>query len=533
VSITKIARKVKMVGRIGAHKQCIAGLLLALVLCHRAFAWQSPSSSLGVDAVVPSIELTAADLEQFLDERVPGRLEQGNIAGAAIVVVKDGKILLSKGYGFADVKSKRPMSPETTLLRPGSISKLFTWTAVMQLVERGKLNLDHDVNEYLDFKIPEAFGQPITLRDIMTHTSGFEETFRQLATYKPERLVSLESYVKNTLPPRIYPPGQVTAYSSYATSLAGYIVEHTSHQAFADYVSRNIFAPLGMTDSTFVQPLPPALAGKLSSAYTVASLKPQPFELTNASPAGALSTTAVDMARFMIAHLENGQPGGPGILQPATAHLMHEHQRSEFPGFGGFTLGFMDQTCRGHQIIGHPGSTLFWASELDLILDPKVGFFVSTNSTGRVGSNVALLSGLFHEFLARYFRCGIPSEPVVPTAAADARRVSGIYVPSRRPESTFFRMFNILISPAVTANSDATIEVNLLLGRGSKPARWREIGSLVYREEGGYRRLAFVPDSSSRISYFAVDGDPMLIYQRAPAGQPWIGRVFFWPSWFS
>src|SRR5689334_2604491 len=167
-------------------------------------------------------EMTAVDVEAFLDGIVPLQLGLSNIAGATVSVVKDGKLLFAKGYGYADVQKKKAVSPQDTLFRPGSISKLFTWTAVMQLFEQGKLDLDRDVNEYLDFKIPDAFGKPITLKNIMTHTPGFEEQIKDLFTITPGN-PNRGDYLKAHIPARIYPPGTVPAYSNYATALAGYI----------------------------------------------------------------------------------------------------------------------------------------------------------------------------------------------------------------------------------------------------------------------------------------------------------------------
>src|SRR5436190_1378916 len=197
-------------------------------------------------------EMTAADVESFLDGIVPLQLKQSDIAGATISVVKDGKLLFAKGYGYADVQKKQPVSAQETLFRPGSISKLFTWTSVMQLFEQGKLDLDRDVNEYLDFRIPEAFGKPITLKNIMTHTPGFEEQIKDLFTNKPGS-PNLGEYLKTHIPGRIYPPGTVPAYSNYATALAGYIVQRVSGRPFEDYVEENIIKPLNMTHSTFKQ----------------------------------------------------------------------------------------------------------------------------------------------------------------------------------------------------------------------------------------------------------------------------------------
>ena len=211
-------------------------------------------------------KLTAADVEAFLDGIMPQQLATNDIAGATISVVKDGKILFAKGYGYSDVANKTPVDPDKTLFRPGSVSKLFTWTAVMQFVEQGKLDLNKDVNEYLDFKIPEAFGKPITLKDILTHTPGFEEQLKDLFTFN-QQSPNLGEYVKTHIPRRIFPPGKVPAYSNYGTAIAGYIVERVSGQPFNEYIEEHIFKPLEMNNSTFRQPLPENLAPQMSKGY--------------------------------------------------------------------------------------------------------------------------------------------------------------------------------------------------------------------------------------------------------------------------
>src|ERR1700679_1012666 len=181
--------------------------------------------------------LERADLEPGLDGLMPYAIERGDVAGAVVAVVKNGEVIFAKGYGFADVKKQKPVDAERTMFRPGSISKLFTWTAVMQLVEQGKLDLDHDVNEYLDFKIPPRSDGPITLRDIMTHTAGFEEQIKALIVSDPKQLVPLKVYAEQNTPVRIFKAGSTPAYSNYATALAGYIVERISGQPFDDYIT--------------------------------------------------------------------------------------------------------------------------------------------------------------------------------------------------------------------------------------------------------------------------------------------------------
>src|SRR5262245_48494785 len=203
--------------------------------------------------------LTAQDVEAFLEGLIPAEIERNDIAGATVAIVKDGKLLFAKGYGYADVAKHTPVSAEETLFRPGSVSKLFTWTAVMQLVEQGKLDLDRDVNEYLDFKIPATYAEPITLRHLMTHTPGFEEAIKDLFVPDASQLKPLRDYLTNHIPRRIFPPGKIPAYSNYATALAGYIVERVSGKPYNEYIRDEILLALGMNRSTFVQPLPAEL----------------------------------------------------------------------------------------------------------------------------------------------------------------------------------------------------------------------------------------------------------------------------------
>src|SRR5262245_8704319 len=190
--------------------------------------------------------LTQSNVEAWLDGFVPFALANGDVAGAVVVVVKDGQILAQKGYGYADVAAHKPVDPETTLFRTGSVSKLTTWTSVMQLVEQGKLDLDADVNGYLDFKIPPREGKPITLRNIMTHTPGFEERIKSLIIPEGQQFDPLDIYLKAWVPTRIFAPGTTPAYSNYATAVAGYIVARVSGQSYDDYVDQHILAPLGM-----------------------------------------------------------------------------------------------------------------------------------------------------------------------------------------------------------------------------------------------------------------------------------------------
>ena len=441
-------------------------------------------------------ELIASDVEAFLDGILPLQLESEDLAGAAVVVVKDGKVLFARGYGYADAKQKRPVSAEETLFRPGSISKLFTWTAVMQLFEQGKLDLDRDVNEYLDFRIPDAFGKPITLKNLMTHTPGFEEQVKDL--FKAEGAPPpLGEYLKSHLPRRVFSPGTVPAYSNYGTALAGYIVERVSGRPFSEYIDENILKPLGITRSTFVQPLPANLAGLMSSGYRLGSDDAREFEVVNVPPAGSLSSSASDIARFIVAQLQQGQSGGVRILKPETARLMQSRLFALDDAANAMCYGFYEESKNGHRIIGHGGDTQYFHSDLHLILDKGVGFFISYNSAGRGG--ISPRTVLWEAFLNRYFPSTPSSQATIATAAQDARTVSGKYILSRRSESSFLKTASLVGQLTVSAAENGSIEVAEFPGANGRPKRWREVAPMTFLDENGTDKLIFKPDANGQM----------------------------------
>lgn len=457
-------------------------------------------------------ELTAADVETFLDGIVPLQLDREDVAGAIVAVVKDGKQLFTKGYGYADVKNKKLVVAAETLFRPGSISKLFTWTAVMQLVEQGKLDLGKDVNEYLDFKIPEAFGQPISLKNILTHTAGFEEQWKD-ASPADKRSPNLENFLKTHIPKRIFAPGTTPAYSNYAAMLAGYVVERVSGQPFNDYIQQNIFKPLGMTRSTFAQPLPPELVPLMSNGYLLASDEPKEFETIGAFPAGSLTSSAADISKFMLAHLQEGRSGAAQILKPETTRLMHSRAFGLDPAANAMAYGFYEESRNGQRIIGHGGDTVYFHSDLHLLADAGVGFFVSYNSVGR--GQISPRSILWDAFLDRYFPAPPFNLPTLNSAKNDAIAVSGNYMTSRRSES-LFKSIALLGEATVSANEDDTISVGEMNGymndANGKPKRWREVAPMTFHDINGQDSLIFKPDQNGRMQIILPF--PIMVFQR-------------------
>jgi CubicO group peptidase (beta-lactamase class C family) len=454
--------------------------------------------------------LTADDLAAYMDGIVPQQLKLDNIAGAVVIVVKDGNVLFQKGYGYADVEKKTPVTPDGTLFRPGSVSKLFTWTAVMQQVEQGKIDLDRDINDYLDFKIPATYPKPITMRDLMTHTPGLEEAVKDLIVTHGSEPVSIGDFLKTHMPQRVYAPGTTPAYSNYGATLAGYIVERVSGMPFDDYVDKYVFGALGMTHTSFRQPLPAQLQPMMSSGYALATDKPKPYEIIRAEPAGSSATSAVDMSHFMFAHLQGGEWNGVRILKPETVELMHSRQFGVNPALLHMCLGFYEETRNGHRIIGHGGDTQYFHSDLHLIQDANVGFFVSYNSAGRGAENNRKV--LFDSFLDRYFPYTISAAPKPGDAAGDAKSVAGEYITSRRPVTNVLSFIGFLGNLKVTPGKDGTIIVDGLKGENQMPKTWEEIGPLVYREKDGQDLVGFTKDSDGHM-VLAMDY-PFMVWTR-------------------
>jgi CubicO group peptidase (beta-lactamase class C family) len=436
-------------------------------------------------------DLTKADLEAFLDALLPAQLQSRDIAGAVVAVVKDGQVLLAKGYGYADFAAKKPVIADQTLFRPGSISKVFTATAVLQLVEQGKLDLDRDVNDYLDFAIPKTFAEPVTLRRLLTHTAGFEEALKNLFVPSAREMRPLREYLIAGIPERIFPPGTVPSYSNYGLALAGYIVERSAGEPFEQYIAAHILAPLRMQHSSFAQPLPPALEPFMSRGYNAAAQGAKNFEFIPAAPAGALSTTAADMTRFMFAFLADGTLEDATILKPETVRLMEARQFELHPALHALGFILMDYSVNGQRIVGHAGDTFYFHSDMILMPEARVGLFISYNSAGsRFGGG---RGEVIRAFLDRYFPdpAAAPSDVDPKMAQADGRAVSGLYTTSRRSDSTFLRIGALLGQYAVRSDEKGilTVEDNKNL-RGSLK-RWREIGPLLYHEVDGPGLIAF------------------------------------------
>jgi len=431
------------------------------------------------------------ELETFLNGVLSVQLADDHIPGATVSVVKNGRLFFAKGYGDADRQHGKLVSANTTLFRIGSVSKLFTWTAVMQLAEQGKVNLHADVSTYLKtFHLPATYPQPITLAHLLTHTAGFEDRGTGTFAQTTSDLEPLGQWLAVHIPARVRPPGELTAYSNYGGALAGYIVEQVSGLPFDQYVEQHLFQPLDMHSSTFRQPLPVSLSADLSQGYTSTNgvYRPEPFEAVPGAPAGAMSATATDMANFMLAQLQNGRLGSQRILQAATAQAMQTQQFTNDPRVPGMTYGFEEQNLNGQHLLVKGGDTLLFHSLLALLPEHQVGVFVAYNSASGVSAPTTLLQA----FLDHYFPA--PKATIPPPPAGFAERISqisGNYWPTRRSSTTYEKLAVLFATASVNDGGNG----RLLIGQTT----FVEVAPWVFHQVDGPETVVFRADPNGML----------------------------------
>ncbi len=449
-----------------------------------------------------------AELEAFLGGLFEKQMAENHIAGVTVSVVKDGQLFFQKGYGFANLETQTPVDPDNTLFRIGSVTKLFTWAAVLQLYERGQLDLDADINTYLDFQIPATFPEPITLKHLISHTAGFEDRKYDMAVTSPDQLQPLGKFLAGHIPARVRPVGQLSVYSNYGADLAGYIVERISGMPYAGYIETNILQPLGMVHTTALQPLPGALAASMSESYRFQKNAIQPgfFELLSTQPSGAISSTSADMARFMLACLD-----GSLFLKDSTKQLIQTSLWPVSPGLSGLTYGFFDYTYNGQRILFHPGDTLQFHSLLMLIPGQQLGIFFSYN-TESAGSmwDKSMIAILQH-----YFPHALTSHSTPSGFQERAERYAGAYHIARSSYTTIEKVNDLLKEWLVIKPSG---DEALLFGSGLSPQKLRlvETGplTLIWPEYG--IQLMFQENNQGNITHLVDLHFPVQPYEKVP-----------------
>ncbi len=470
-------------------KKNILGTLaitLTLLLSGNALASETIKTN-----VAPLFE--KKELEAFVDDYFQKRMGELGIPGVAFAFIKDGKVELLKGFGISDTAKKTPVDPSQTVFKVGSVSKLFTTVAVLQLAERGYISLDSDVNKYLStFKIEDKFDAPVTVWNLLTHTAGFEDKLVGSASKAFDEVPPICKHLAREMPRRVMPPGKFYSYSNYGMSLAGCIVEQVTGKSFAEYVDEKVFSPLGMSNSSFA--FPQRLQQKLTKGYLKSNgqVEVSNFGFFNIYPAGSLISTASDMAKFMLAMLDEKTK----ILKPETVKLMQTRQFGYAPEFPGSCLGFYEYYRSGVRSLVHGGAPPGFESRFFLVPEHNLGFFVSVNMSG-----TEITDKFADSFLEKFFPAKPPTPLPAPPDGFDARKFAGVYRFNRFNWTTFEKLLAYNTEVKVTANPDNTLTITFPPTVDTKPENVAYAGDNLFRSADGQSYFLFGQDERGNIKY--------------------------------
>jgi CubicO group peptidase (beta-lactamase class C family) len=444
-----------------------------------------------------------AQVEAYVDGMLTALMEKAHNQTAVVVIKKDDEVILSKGYGFANIEEGKKLDPNTSMVRTASISKLFTWVSVMQLVEQGRLDLDSDVNSYLtQFQIKDSFpGQPVTLRHIMTHTAGFEDGgAAYLIIRDRDRVLPLAQSLDKYQPERVYAPGERVAYSNYATAVAGLVVANISGEDFFSYVENHIFTPLGMKYATFREPLPDDLAENrvVSYLYGNGKWEPQSQEyLGNFAPAGASSVSAMDMVKFGQMLVNGGSFNGHQIIKPETIQYMLDNGYVKDPRVAGMGLGFIKQAVGDKSRLasfGHDGATGLSFSSLVLSQAENLVVFMSASS------DYSVMSDFVDHFYQTFFPAQLDDITPPENFAEYGAKYTGSWVSAR----SNFNQIDKLVLRAMSVMEVSLSEDNYLL-IWDQP--FIEVEKNLFRHKFKNTYIAFLENAEGEITGFVVDGN--------------------------
>lgn len=459
----------------------------------------------------PSVLKDARQFEVFADNFMREAMTKYNVPGVTLSVVKDGKVLYKRGYGYADIEKKTLVDPDRTIFNLGSVTKLFTATAAMQLVEQGKIDLNTDINTYIkNFKIKTSFKRPVTMAHLLTHTGGFDESNVGMAQDYSEESEILGDYLKSHMPPVIREPGTIIQYSNHGMGLAGYIVEQVSGTSYERYIEQKILTPLGMRNSTYI--VTKDIEPNVASCYTYIDnmyVRLKPFNI-NIPPAGSLVSTADDMSKFIIAHLQKGKTGDKRILNEGTALEMYKQQFTNYKGMPGFGYGFYESHRNRIRVLEHAGILSSYMSMISILPEENAGFFISTNSEGG--------NSLINDFSEEFYKLFKTSKQVAPVLAGikefkpSAKDYEGTYSTIRRSKENIMK-----IASSVSSSQDIKVKAGennqLILSSGTEEKSFTQVDEGLFQNTKDNSYLAFKKDTAGNI-YMVPGSSSIKAYER-------------------
>ncbi|MGD8404164.1 MAG: serine hydrolase [Anaerolineales bacterium] len=460
------------------------GMLLAPVQSATALSTQSPEQ----------VAVTPEAVEAFLNDFSSVYMEELDVPGLAFVMVKDGSVFVSKGYGFADVENQVPFDPEQTIVRAGSIVKTVTALALVQLAEQGEIDLDADVNQYLThFQIPDTFNEPITARQLLHYTAGLDNRFIGIRVETQDEILPLSEYFAQRLPDRVRPPGEIRAYNDHEIALAGLLVEEVSGMPYNQYVQEYIFKPLGMDSSSIY--LPESDVERAAVGYGSNGAYPLNYYNLNDAAGSGFNTTPADLARYMLMHLQNVKLDGKQVFSESVIKELHTTRFTHHPKLPGIAYAFDETFWGGRRILAKGGGAPGFTNRMLLLLDEGVGIYFVYNRD----STVPLSWKLEQAFLEHFYPKGEPSvgEEVPATDPGKMARYTGYYISLNDYSATSIEKVQALMEQEqVTLDEQGRLQYagGTLLRMDKNLFQWSESGNYV----------AFGEDEAGKVNYLFV-----------------------------
>lgn len=446
-----------------------------------------------------------AEVESFVDDFLAEKMTELDVPGAAVVMVKDGEIFLAKGYGYADQERKVPFDPERSIVRAGSIVKTVTATAIMQLAEEGKIDLDADINQYLSsFQVPDTFPEPITARQLLHYTAGLDSKLIGIRVPDEAELMPLRDYLAHNLPPRVRPPGQIRVYNDIEIALAGLLVEEVTGMTYAQYVRQNIFQPLEMDSSSMI--VPEGQLDRVAIGYSAGGPYPLNYYYLNDAPGAGFNTTAMNLAHFMIMHLQDGAYQGRQVLRRETVQEMHRTAFTHHPKLPGIAYTFDEKFWGERRYLAKSGGAPGFYNLMILVPDDGLGVYFVYNRSHTVPLGWQLENALL-ERLYPGPEQAVERQAPSATTSGQASRYAGHYRELIDYSDRSLEKVQALMNYVqVSANDDGSLN---LFG-----SRMVEVEPGLYQatDDGDY--AAFTQDSEGRVTY-------LFAYRTAYARIPW------------
>jgi CubicO group peptidase (beta-lactamase class C family) len=478
------------------NRKSLTGWLVVILVVIAGVIPQFPAPASSSDNASIVSQRVAED-ELYWDNFFANQMEAFDVYGAEMVIVQGNEILFAKGYGFADAALRTPLDPQSTIVRSGSIAKTLTALSVLQLADQGKLDLDADVNDYLTtFEVPDTFPEPVTARQLINMTAGFDTRAIGIRARSREEVKPLGEYLAERMPPRVLPPGRYRRYNDHELVLAGYLVEVISGMPYERYVRQHIFEPLEMHDSSVL--LPDAQLERAARGYPVGggsnAAYPFSYYYLNTAPGAGFNTTAQDVAHYLMAILQSGaytQSDGSRVhlLGAEAARSMLETAFLYDPHLPGSANSFDERFFKGRRFLRKLGGAPGMQNDLILMPESKLGFYLFTNTDG-TGLRNHWEQAVAERYLAETDSPGVQRVLIDKNQVVDVdtAKFSGLYqeISDATSETTIVQV-QALVDPDLVVKVDANPDGSLQVwGR-----RYAPVTPAVFQDSASGDTIAF------------------------------------------